>query len=45
MKFIPKNKKYNKVFKLRFNKKMNIFDYRTIDLKYGKFGIKALERD
>lgn len=42
MKFIPKSKKFNKVFKLRFNKIVNI-DHKTINLKYGKFGIKAIE--
>lgn len=41
MKFIPKTKKFNKVFKIR----PNIFkkvEYRTIDLKFGTFGIKSL---
>lgn len=42
MKFIPKSKKYNKIFKLRF-KKINRITNKTIDLQYGKFGIKALE--
>lgn len=42
MKFIPKSKKFNKTFKLRF-KKLNKIDYKTITLKFGKFGIKALE--
>jgi hypothetical protein len=43
VKFIPKNKKFNKVFKLRFNQKLKLIDYKTITLKYGKFGIKAIE--
>jgi len=42
MKFIPKTKRFNKVFKLRF-KKLNKINYKTINLKFGKFGIKALE--
>jgi len=42
MKFIPKSKKYNKVFKLRF-KKLTKITNKTIELKYGKFGIKAIE--
>jgi hypothetical protein len=42
MKFIPKSKKFNKIFKLRF-KKLNNITNKTIDLKYGKFGIKAIE--
>jgi hypothetical protein len=42
MKFIPKNKKFNKIFKIRFNS-LNKIDYKTINLKFGKFGIKALE--
>lgn len=43
MKFIPKNKKFNKVFKLRFNNKLKFIDYKTTTLKYGKFGIKAID--
>ena len=42
MKFIPKSKKFNKIFKLRY-KKLNYITNKTIDLKYGKFGIKAIE--
>jgi hypothetical protein len=42
MKFIPKTKKFNKIFKIRFNN-LNKINYKTIDLKFGKFGIKALE--
>jgi len=42
MKFIPKTKKFNKIFKIRFNS-LNKINYKTIDLKFGKFGIKALE--
>lgn len=42
MKFIPKTKKFNKVFKLR-QKNTKIIEHKTINLNYGNFGIKALE--
>ena len=42
MKFIPKNKKFNKVFKLRL-KNQKLVEHKTIKLNYGEFGIKALE--
>ena len=41
MKFFPKNKRYLKIFKLRLNNKKKLAN-RTIKLKYGQFGLKAL---
>lgn len=41
MKFIPKSKKFLKIFKFRFNKK-KMTTNKTINLKYGKYGLKAL---
>lgn len=42
MKFIPKSKKFNKVFKLRLKNQKQL-THKTITLNYGEFGIKALE--
>ena len=42
MNFIPKSKKFNKSFKLRLNNK-KLINHRTISLKYGSIGIKAIE--
>lgn len=42
MQFIPKNKKFNKIFKLRL-KTQKLIEHKTINLNYGEFGIKALE--
>lgn len=41
MKFFPKKKKYLKIFKIRFNNEKKTTN-KTIKLKYGQFGLKAL---
>jgi len=41
MKIIPTNKKFNKVFKVK-RKHFNRIEYRTCQLKFGNYGIKAL---
>lgn len=41
MKFFPKNKRYLKIFKIRLNNKKKLTN-KTIKLKYGQFGLKAL---
>jgi len=41
MKIIPTNKKFNKVFKVK-KKYFNRIEYRTCELKFGIYGIKAL---
>jgi large subunit ribosomal protein L16 len=41
MNFIPKDKKYPKIFKFRLKKEKKI-EHRTIRLIYGNYGLKAL---
>lgn len=41
MKFFPKNKRYLKIFKIRLNNHKK-YTHKTIKLKYGQFGLKAI---
>lgn len=41
MNFIPKDKKYAKIFKFRLKKEKSI-EHRTIKLIYGNYGLKAM---
>lgn len=41
MNFIPKDKKYPKIFKFRLKNEKSV-EHRSIKLIYGNYGIKAL---
>ena len=41
MNFIPKDKKFPKIFKFRLKKEKSI-EHRTIKLIYGNYGLKAI---